>query len=304
MLLKKQSILITGGSGLVGRRLTQSLQKNGYKVSWLSLTGKSTAGVKSYKWNIDKKIIDAEAIKSADVIVHLAGEGIANGRWTSRQKQRIFDSRIESTKLLNQALNQSKHNVQSFVSASAIGYYGMDNGDRILSENDDHGNDFLANVTKQWEKEVDEILLSSVKVVKLRLGVVLSEKGGALEKMSLPIRLWLGAALGRGDQFMSWIHIDDLCRMIEYSFVKDLTGVYNAVSPNPVSNKEMTKTIASHLGKPFFLPNIPTFVLKILLGEMADMLLGSGKVSSKKIEKSSFEFHFPSLQLALKNLLR
>lgn len=303
-MVKKQNILITGGSGLVGRRLTQMLQENGYEVSWLSHSGKTTNDVKAYKWDIDKMAIDTEAIETADIVIHLVGEGIANGRWTSRQKQRIFDSRIESTKLLHQTLNQSHHKVQSFISASAIGYYGMDNGDRVLSETAEAGTDFLAKVTQQWEQEVDQISSSSIKVVKLRLGVVLSEKGGALEKIALPIRWGMGTALGRGDQFMSWIHIDDLCRMIEYCFENDLMEVYNAVTPNPVTNKEMTKEIASQLGKPYFLPNIPYFVLKILLGEMADMLLGSSKVSSKKIEKEDFEFHFPSLQIALENLLR
>jgi len=303
--MKQQNILITGGSGLVGRSLTGLLLKEGHKVSWLSRSGKSTENVQGYRWDVNKGTIDNAALEWADTVIHLAGEGVANGRWTNAQKKRILDSRIESTKLLCNAIQEVGPNKpNTFVSASAIGFYGMDNGERLLIEEDDPGSDFLAEVTSKWEQTVDEIEKLSIAVTKVRIGVVLSSNGGALEKMSLPIRWGAGAALGSGKQYMSWIHIDDLCSLICYLMEKDLTGTYNAVSPNPATNKEMTKSIATLLKRPFFLPNIPAFILKLTLGEMADMLLGSGKVSSIKIEKAGFQFRFPTLELAFKNLLR
>jgi len=303
--MKQQNILITGGSGLVGRSLTGLLLKEGHKVSWLSRSGKSVENVSGYQWDVNKGTIDNKALEWADTVIHLAGEGVANGRWTNAQKKRILDSRIESTKLLCNAIQEVGPNKpNTFVSASAIGFYGMDNGERLLIEEDDPGSDFLAEVTSKWEQTVDEIEKLSIAVTKVRIGVVLSSNGGALEKMSLPIRWGAGAALGSGKQYMSWIHIDDLCSLICYLMEKDLTGTYNAVSPNPATNKEMTKSIATLLKRPFFLPNIPAFILKLTLGEMADMLLGSGKVSSIKIEKAGFQFRFPTLELAFKNLLR
>lgn len=303
--MKQQNILITGGSGLVGRSLTRLFLKEGHKISWLSRSGKSIENVQGYQWDVNNGTIDNKALEWADTVIHLAGEGVANGRWTSAQKKRILDSRIESTKLLHDAIQEVGVNKpQTFVSASAIGFYGMDNGERLLMEYDDSGSDFLADVTRKWEQAIDEIAGLSIAVTKVRIGVVLSSNGGALEKMSLPIRWGAGAALGSGKQYMSWIHIDDLCSLTYYLIEKNLPGTYNAVSPNPATNKEMSKSIATQLGRPFFLPKVPAFILKTMLGEMADMLLGSNKVSSKKIENAGFKFRFPTLQLALKNILR
>jgi len=302
--MKQQNILITGGSGLVGRSLTSLFLEEGHKVSWLSRSGKSKENVQGYQWDVNKGTIDNKALEWADTVIHLAGEGVANGRWTNAQKKRILDSRIESTKLLRASIEEVDNKPSAFISASAIGYYGMDNGERLLMEEDDPGSDFLADVTSKWEEAIDEITALSIAVTKVRIGVVLSRNGGALEKMSLPIRWGAGAALGSGRQYMSWIHMDDLCSLIYYLIENNLTGTYNAVSPNPATNKEVTKSIATQLGRPFFLPNVPTFILKIMLGEMADMLLGSSKVSSRKIENAGFKFQFPNLQLGLKNLLR
>ncbi len=304
MKTKFKNILITGGSGLIGRVLTPLLQAKGHKISWLSRSGISIEGVKGYRWDIEKMTIDREAVEFADVIVHLAGEGIANGRWTVSQKKKILDSRTQSTRLLCRALSEEEDVVSQVISASAIGYYGMDNGDRILTEDDQSGDDFLAEVTSQWEQEVDQIASPSINATKLRLGVVLTAEGGALEKMSMPIRWGVGAALGTGDQYMSWIHVDDLCSMIMYLLENNTPGVYNAVTPYPVTNSEMTKAIAGQLNRRILLPNIPRFVLKIMLGEMVNMLLGSSKVSSSKIQKEGFQFRYPTLESALKNLIR
>jgi uncharacterized protein (TIGR01777 family) len=300
--MKQQRILITGGSGLVGRRLTSLLLGEGHVVSWMSRSGKSIDNVQGYQWDVDSRTMDYSALEWADTVIHLAGEGVANGRWTKVQKQRILDSRIESTKLLHDAMREVDSKPSRFVSASAIGYYGLDNGERLLLEESPAGTDFLADVTSKWEQAVDQIAGLSIPVTKVRIGVVLSKEGGALEKMSLPIRWGAGAALGPGSQYMSWIHVDDLCAMLSHILKEDLSGAYNAVSPHPVSNKQMTKSIAVHLKRPFFLPNIPAFILKLALGEMADMLLGSCNVSSQKIEDTGFKYEFPTLGEALRKL--
>jgi hypothetical protein len=301
---KAQNILITGGSGLVGRHLTSQLQEKGYDVSWLTSSGKTMKGVKAYHWDLNEMTIDAHAIEIADFIIHLAGEGVAKGRWTSAQKKRILSSRVDSTKLLHHALSQEGNMVTKIISASGTGYYGVDTGSQLLTENDPSSSDFLSMVTQQWEKEVDAMKSLSLDVVKLRFGVVLSKNGGALDKMSQPVRWRVGAALGKGNQYMSWIHIDDLCQMIVFSLENKLDGVYNAVSPNPVTNLEMTETIAQQLNRTIYLPNVPSFVLRILLGEMSNMVLGGNKVSSRKIEKEGFQFKFPLLEQALGNLSR
>ncbi len=303
--MKQQNILITGGSGLIGRRLTSLLLEKGHKVSWLSRSGKSIENVQGYQWDVNKGMMDNTALEWANTIIHLAGEGVANCRWTNAYKKKILDSRIESTKLLYNTIQETDHNKPStFISASAIGFYGMDNGDRLLVEDDGPGRDFLADVTSKWEQAVDQITALSIGVIKVRIGVVLGGNGGVLEKISLPIQWGAGAALGSGKQYMSWIHIDDLCSLICFLIEKNISGTYNAVSPNPIINKQMTKSIANQLRRPFFLPNIPAFFLKMMLGEMANMLLGSSKVSSKKVEKLGFKFRFPTLQLTLKNLLK
>ncbi len=297
-------ILITGGSGLVGQRLTEILLANGYQVSWLSRSGKSSAGVKGYRWNLEDMTIDADALDTVDAIIHLAGESVANGRWTSSQKKRILDSRVLSTKLLYQALTESTHKVETIISASGTGYYGVDTGSQLLTEDDPSASDFLSMVTQEWEQEVDHIKSLSLNAVKLRFGVVLSENGGALEKMLLPVKWRVGAALGKGNQFMSWIHIDDLCQMIVFSVENKLDGVYNAVAPNPATNLEMTEEMAIQLDRSLYLPNVPSFVLKLFLGEMSSIVLGGNKVSSRKIEKEGYQFKFPLLEKALENLLR
>lgn len=296
-------ILITGASGLVGSRLTEMLLAKGHQVSHLGRS-KQTGNVPSFVWDIENKSLDIEALNGVDTIINLAGAGIADKRWTAQRKKEILESRKYSTQLLFETLKNQKHSVKTLVGASAIGYYGFGMGDEVFTEESRAGNDFLARVTKQWEEETDLISSLGVRIVKLRIGIVLSEKGGALVEMAKPIRLGVGSPLGTGKQYLSWIHIDDLCAMfIKSTEDEKMQGAYNATR-DWLSNADLTKAIAHVLTKPLWLPNVPNFVMKIILGEMADMVLNGSKVSSEKIQKAGFQFKYDELEGALRNLLQ
>jgi uncharacterized protein (TIGR01777 family) len=239
-----------------------------------------------------------------NTIVHLAGAGVADKRWTPTRKKEILDSRVQSTRLLYQTLKEKKHSVKNIVSASAIGYYGFGLSDQLFTEECPPATDFLASVTTEWEKEVDAIRELEIRVVKIRIGIVLSNKGGALKEMARPIQFGVGAPLGTGQQVMSWIHIDDLCEMFCKAIQdRSLAGAYNGVAPNPVTNAELTKAIASILKKPLWLPNVPPFVLRLLVGEMADIVVNGSKVSAEKILATRFKFQYWQIDDALRNLL-
>jgi hypothetical protein len=299
-----QNILITGGTGLVGQALTQLLLKEGYQVSYLSRSEQNIPNIKTYLWDVKKQTIDAQAIQKADAIIHLAGAGVAEERWTNSRKQEILESRTDSTTLLVKALKDTSHAVKTFISASAIGYYGLDTGSTLINEDSQAGNDFLAEVTKSWERSVEDISDLGIRTTKLRIGVVLSEKGGALPKIMQPVKFGAGAALGSGKQYMSWIHIKDLARMFLFVLQQDkMEGIYNAVGPNPLNNAEITQAIAKTLGRPLFLPNVPEFALKLIMGEMAGIVTGGNRVSSQKIEKAGFDFQFAEISPALKDLI-
>ncbi|GAB3266855.1 TIGR01777 family oxidoreductase [Larkinella harenae] len=302
------TVLITGGTGVIGRRLTQLLLQQGFHVSLLSRSAakKNDPNVTVYQWDIEKGHIDPQAILTADYIIHLAGAAIADERWTDERKQQIMESRTQSTNLLAGALRSGKHHVQSFVSSSAIGYYGGDTGDRPLTESSEGGSDFIAQVVRAWERSIDEVAALGIRTVKLRTGIVLTMEGGALPKLVQPIRLGLGAPLGSGQQYLSWIHIDDLCRMYIQAITDERwQGIYNAVADRPVTNAAFTRQIVQILNKPFFLPNVPSFALRLLFGEMATVVLGGNYVLNKRVrEETSFRYSFNDLALALKDLLR
>lgn len=302
-----QTVLITGGTGVLGRRLTQILQARDYQVTFLSRSaaGPAIPNVRIYQWNVPKGHIDPQAIATADHIIHLAGAGVADERWTDARKKEITDSRIHSTELLASALRGSKHHVRSFVSTSAIGYYGGDNGDRPLVESSPAGSDFLAQITRLWERAVDQVAELGIRTVKIRTGVVLALTGGALPKLMQPIKLGAGAPLASGQQYVSWIHIDDICRIFAQALADERwQGVYNGVAPGPVTNEALTREIAKVIGKPLILPNIPAFVIKLMLGEMAIAVLGSSFVRNKRIQdETNFSYEYPRLHDALENLL-
>jgi hypothetical protein len=299
----KQKILITGGSGLVGSRLTELLIQHEFQVIHLG-RNKSIGEVPSFTWDVEKQRMDSAALAEVSTIIHLAGAGVADKRWTDQRKKEILASRIKSTQLLFDTLKKENHQVKTVVAASAVGYYGFGLKDEIFSEESRPGSDFLASVTAQWEEEVDKISTLGIRVVKLRIGIVLSEKGGALAEMANPIRYGVGAPLGTGNQYLSWIHMDDLCGMfIKATDDHKMIGTYNAVGAGWVTNREMTHAIAHVLDKPILLPSVPGFALKIILGEMADMVLNGSKVSSEKIQQAGFTFKYTSLNDALTNLL-
>ncbi|MBD2702663.1 TIGR01777 family protein [Spirosoma sp. BT702] len=303
-----QNVLITGGTGSIGRRLTQLLQQQGFQVSLLSRATSaqpSQPNVTVYKWDVKKGEIDLKAIQNADHIIHLAGEGIADKRWTDERKADILESRTQSTDLLVQSLAQHPHHVKSFIGASAIGYYGGDTGDRPLTETTQGGTDFLAQVVRAWERSEDQLATLGIRTVKLRIGVVLMKEGGALPKLTQPIRLGAGAPIGSGHQYISWIHLDDLCRLIINALTDtSWQGVYNAVAPTPVTNEGLTRSIANVIHRPMLLPNIPAFVIKLMFGELAITVLGGNYVLNKRIaEETSFRYLFGDLENALKNLL-
>jgi uncharacterized protein (TIGR01777 family) len=299
-----QKVLITGGTGLIGSRLTELLLEKGYQVAYLSRRKPEGGRVKVYQWDPEKVYVDEEAIRGADSIIHLAGAGVADERWTARRKREILDSRTQSSRLLYEGLQRVPNRVKTFLSASAIGIYGADRGEELLTETSSPGNDFLAEVTKAWEGAVQPVAGLGIRTVLLRIGIVLSGKGGALVKMAQPVRLGAGSPLGSGKQWVSWIHVDDLCRLFMYALENpDVQGPYNAVAPEPATNEALTKQIAEVLGKPLFLPNVPAFALKLAVGEMAAAVLGSAKVSGQKVAQTGFTYQFPTLTPALRDLL-
>lgn len=298
-----KNVLITGGSGLIGTRLTELLKRSGHSISHVS-RAPGHGSVPSFTWDVRHQTMESGSLVNTDVIIHLAGAGIADEAWTHARKKEILDSRINSTRLLFNELKKGNHRVTTFIAASAIGYYGLDDRSEARTEVDEAGSDFLASVTERWEREVDKIASQGIRVVKIRTGIVLSKRGGALEEIMRPVKYYVGAPLGTGDQQMSWIHIDDLCRIYALAIsTPSLTGVYNGVAPAPVSNRDLTRAIAKALGRPLILPPIPKFALRMLLGEMADLVLNGTKVSAHKILGTGFEFSFPTIDSALHDLL-
>lgn len=286
----------------MGTRLSKLLSDQGYEVVHLS-RNPTKGSYQSFYWDIKKREIDKEAIKGTDAIIHLAGAGVADKKWTESWKKEIYDSRIDSTRLLFDAVKNHNSRLKQFISASAIGYYGWDTGSKVVDENQKQGEGFLADVVADWEREVGKFDELAIPNSLVRVGVVLSEEGGALKEIGKPIKMGVGAALGSGSQYMSWVHIDDLCGIFMHLLQNGQSGIFNGVAPNPVSNKTLTKKLAKALNRPLFLPNVPSFALKLIVGEMQVMLVGGNNVSSKKIEDTGFNFQYPSLDSALKELI-
>jgi uncharacterized protein (TIGR01777 family) len=293
-------IVITGGTGLVGTALSRLLKEEGHEVFHIS-RGKDS-DYPSYQWDLDKGYLDPEALENKDVLVHLAGAGVADSRWTARRKQVILNSRTQSAALLVQRLQKAKQPPAVLLSASAVGFYGGDTAERLCREDDAPGNDFLAKVCVAWE----EAILPAQNIVErlaiLRIGVVLSKDGGALPKLLQPP---VAAPLGSGAQYMSTIHIEDLARMFLHAMITpEVKGVYNAVGPEPLSNRDFSKLAAQVAGKPYVPLPVPAFGLKLLLGEMSQVVLGGNKVSAEKIRGTGFEFQYPQVAKALEAILK
>ena len=294
-----QHILITGGSGLVGASITKRLEANGKKVAWLS-RNPDKYSQKSFFWDPKKGEIEDEAVEWADAVIHLAGAGVADKRWTEKRKKVILNSRINSSELLYKALKKAKKKPQAVVCSSAVGFYGFDTGEKLVFEGDPAGDDFLADVVQKWEKATEKFQELDIRTVTFRIGIVLAKEGGALKEMLKPP---VAAPLGSGLQYLSWIFIEDLSRMIEYALENHgVSGIYNAVGPVPVTNKVLTQRAAEYKGKPFVNIGVPSFALKLGLGEMANMVLGGNRVSNEKIEGTGFKFEYGDLNQALKKI--
>lgn len=295
-------VLITGGSGTVGQHLSQLLIQHGYEVAHLGRSAGKNLKIKTYLWDIEKRKIDEHCIDGVDFIVHLAGAGIADSRWTKARKKTIIESRTESIRLVYQLLKEHPHQVKAVISASASGFYS-ERGSEWMTENNEPNSDFLGHCSVLWEQAVDEALYLGLRVVKFRTGVILDKNSGALPKMAAPIKFGVGSPLGSGKQYISWIHIDDVVNMYLKGIEdENLSGAYNMSTPNPITNSELTHAIAETLKKPLWLPNVPAFILKIIFGEMSAVVLGSTRMDTKKIIATGFQFKYPNVDSALKEI--
>ncbi|MGB5819735.1 MAG: TIGR01777 family oxidoreductase [Saonia sp.] len=298
-------VLITGATGLVGKKIVALCHAHDVDVNYLSTSEDKIVSEDNYQgfyWNPDDNKIDFGCFEGVTAIINLAGASISK-RWTAKYKEEILSSRLNSLKTLYYALEKIDHSqITSFISASAIGIYPHSLSNFYEEDEKDVDEGFLGNVTQLWEKEVDTFKTFDFNIAKIRIGLVLSTDGGALPEMAKPINNYVGAAFGSGNQWQSWIHINDLARIFLYVLENDLQGIFNGVAPNPVTNSKLTKEIANVLDKPLFLPNIPKFVMKALLGEMSHILFASQRVSSKKIEKEGFVFDYQNICRSLEHL--
>lgn len=298
-------VLITGGSGLVGSRITRLLQDKNIEVVHLTRTPSSKFGIKTYQWDWKKKEIDDNCLNGITDIIHLAGAGIADKPWTMNRKHEIIKSRVETANLIFQKIKETNHQLNSFISASGVGYYGAIDSDMFFTETDQPNDDFIAKSCIYWEKSADQFSELPTRVLKIRTGVVLDKDKGALPKIAKMINLGLGSPIGTGKQAMPWIHLEDIANLyVEVLLDNTYSGVYNAVAPQPVTNEEITKEIAAVLNRPLFLPKVPAFVLRTIYGELSDIVLKGSNVSPKKLLNAGFEFQYPTLKEAIENIYK
>nr|WP_199158183.1 TIGR01777 family oxidoreductase [Pedobacter sp. ASV2] len=299
-----KKILITGATGLVGTALKKQLLTLGYTVNTLSRKNENN-DPNVFLWDVYKQEIDPNCVNGVDAVVHLAGEPVADKKWTEERKKQIIDSRVKSTELLFKTIKTNpNHQIKSFISASAVGYYG-DCGDEILTEESSNGYGFLAECCKLWEDAVDEGKKLSLRIVKLRTGIVITKAGGALPQLDLPVRFFAGAALGTGKQWTPWLHIDDMVNMyIDAIENVKIEGNYNACAPNPATNINLTKAIAKVLHRPFWPIKVPKAVLALILGDRTEAVLMSNNTSAQKILDAGFKFKFIQLIDALKDIYK
>ena len=298
------TVLISGGTGLVGRRLSSVLAGLGYEVMILSRDTTANFTYSTYKWNPDQQEIAYDAIARADYVIHLAGANISKERWTDHRKRQIIESRVKSGQLLVKSIRMNDKKIKAFISASAVGYYGAETSENIFIETDAPASDFLGTTCETWEKPAREISSQGIRSVVLRIGVVLDREGGALPKMIGPIKYGVGSALGDGKQYVPWIHIDDLIGILVKSIEDEqMNGAYNAVAPETTDNASLTQAVADVLKKPLFMPKVPASLLRLLYGEMADIILKGSRVSAEKIIQAGYKFGHPKLKTALRDLL-
>ena len=294
------NILITGASGLIGTRLVSALKQAGHRV--IRLTRKRPESDDERPWDPQSGSMETSLLDGCEVLVHLVGESIGEGRWNSKKKSRIRESRVQSTKLLAKTMARMKTKPQAFIVASAIGYYG-DRGDEILTEESAAGDGFLAEVCHDWETAADPARAAGIRTACVRTGIVLSNQGGALKSMLTPFKLGVGGIMGNGNQYWSWISIEDIVRLFQFAIENNsVTGPINGTAPNPGTNREFTKALGKVLSRPTIFP-MPAFVAKILLGEMATpLILASTRVVPEKARQLGFEFKQVHLSNALESL--
>ena len=296
---KMEKVLITGGSGLIGRRLSFLLKSRGYEVRILSRSNNPKNNYKTFVWNVTEQYINDSAFEGLNHIIHLAGAGIADKRWSEKRKKEIIASRVASTNLLYNSVKRLKTPLNSFISASATGYYGAVTSETIFEEKDKPAKDFLGKVCSLWEDSIFQFNEIKIRTVALRTGIVLSKDGGALKKMKTPII----TSLGNGKQYMPWIHIDDLCELyIKAIEDEQFKGAFNAVSSEHISNLSFSKKISKIFNHPFLAIGAPNFILQIVFGEMSTIILNGSRISANKIKQAGFKFKFENLEKALKNL--
>lgn len=310
--MSNKTVIITGGTGLVGKALSKHLATAGYEVIVLTRNAdraKEKAGgnnnISFANWDIGQQTIDAEAVGKAGAIIHLAGAGVVDKPWTEAYKSEIINSRIRSSALLVKALREIPNQVQTVISTSAIGYYGADKNGPPFTETDKPVRAFLGETCRLWEESIQPVKALGKRLVINRVGIVLSNKGGALAEFEKPLKFRVGAVLGSGQQIISWIHIDDLCRLFQYELENGLAdGAYNAVAPSPVSNKALTVSLGkAKYGNAFINLPVPAFVLKLMMGDRSIEVLKSATVSSAKIQAAGFKFSHPEINEALKSLV-
>ena len=296
---KMEKVLITGGSGLIGRRLSFLLKSRGYEVRILSRSNNPKNNYKTFVWNVSEQYINESAFEGLNHIIHLAGAGIADKRWSEKRKKEIIASRVTSTNLLYNTVKRLKTPLNSFISASATGYYGAVTSETIFEEKDKPAKDFLGKVCSLWEDSIFQFNEIKIRTVALRTGIVLSKDGGALKKMKTPVI----TSLGNGKQYMPWIHIDDLCELyIKAIEDEQFKGAFNAVSSEHISNLSFSKKISKIFNHPFLAIGAPSFILQIVFGEMSTIILNGSRISANKIKQAGFKFKFENLEKALKNL--
>ncbi len=300
-------ILITGATGLIGSEIVRICQEKGIDVNYLTTSLhkiNSEKGYQGFLWNPDKEEIDLKCFEGVTAIINLAGASISK-RWTESHKKKVISSRVNTLRTLYKALERiDVTDIKSFVSASAMGIYPDSLTNFYTEEHNEVDDSFLGEVVKIWEEEADAFKKFDFSLAKIRIGLVMSNKGGALPEMAKPIKAYVGAAFGSGQQWQSWIHISDLARVFLFAVKNELSGVFNGVGPNPVTNTKLVKEIAKILDKPLFLPNIPQFLMKAILGEMSYILFASQRVSSKKIEEKGFVFQYQNICSALEGIYK
>lgn len=301
-LQNNKTILISGATGTIGIALCKYLVGKGYVVHGLSRTAKKADDINYFVWDPSKKYIDKAALKNVSYIIHLAGEGIMDKRWTDKRKNDLIESRVDSAQFLLEVCKQEEVKVKMFISASGVGYYGTSNTS-ICTEENAAGTDFLAECCVAWENSAASFQ-SQCSVAIMRLGIVLDSQSGALPKLASPVKFGIGSALGSGEQAMPWVHIYDVCSAFEFVLKNHVSGTFNVVSDEMHSNKSFLKIIASVLRRPFIFPKVPAFVLRLLLGESSIAILEGQKVSNQKLKQTGFTFRFPYLKDALFDLLK